>query len=442
MQMHPDNLNGYGKEEILSLLKLGYIGIDIDSDYATTLGVNDKPFTEWGSQLQIYDETHNSWDKQISSFLNLKKNDIVLVRHGEKFIALVKIIGNYQFQEIENIWFRHMYPIEILSTYHDFSEEYKIPKAQGTFEISKTGQTFKIVNEIYSKTIKGKNMQEKINLLKNRKQIILQGPPGTGKTRLAKQMAIHMINKNDPIKTNNEIKASLNKISKDQIKLIQFHPSYSYEDFVRGIVAKTVLTSTNGYIEYIIENKVLAQMAKEAKEDLEKNGESANKYILIIDEINRANLSSVLGELIYALEYRDEAVESMYEHPTDGRKIILPSNLYIIGTMNTADRSIGHIDYAIRRRFAFDDVLPDKSEADKNSKFKDVELLFKDINGKRAKTLSPEFEPDRVMLGHSYFIGDKDELEKKLKYQVIPLLREYVSDGVLTDEAISIIDTL
>jgi len=457
MQMHPDNLNGYSKEEILSLLKLGYIGIDIDSDYAATLGVNDKPFTEWGVQLQIYDKTHSSWDKQISSFLKLRNNDIVLVRHGEKFIALVKIVDNYQFQEMKNIWFRHMYPIEILSTYHDFSEEYKIPKAQGTFEISKTGQTFKILNEIYKKTIKGKNMQEKINLLINRNQIILQGPPGTGKTRIAKQMAIRMINNNDPIKTNDEIKASLDKISKDQVKLIQFHPSYSYEDFVRGIVAD----SSSGKIKYKTENKVLVDMANKAYATLKNNGyyktdnkeekktilEKSDKYILIIDEINRANLSSVLGELIYALEYRNEAVESMYEHPTDGRKIILPSNLYIIGTMNTADRSVGHIDYAIRRRFAFESILPAKGEIESKEGqdlFDKVKALFRDSkSNKKADTLSLEFYPDDVMLGHSYFIvKDKDELEEKLKYQIKPLLEEYVKDGVLTDEAKSEIDKL
>src|SRR5690606_14650101 len=88
-------------------------------------------------------------------------------------------------------------------------------------------------------------------------------------------------------------------------------------------------------------------------------------YVLIIDEINRANLSSVLGELIYALEYRGEEVQSMYA--VDGsNKLILPPNLYIIGTMNTADRSVGHIDYAIKRRFAFVDVLPQILENDEN----------------------------------------------------------------------------
>ena len=167
------------------------------------------------------------------------------------------------------------------------------------------------------------------------------------------------------------------------------------------------------------------------------------KYILIIDEINRANLSSVLGELIYALEYRDEAVESMYAlkekdesgNLIENRKIILPSNLYIIGTMNTADRSVGHIDYAIRRRFSFIDVLPNKNIVSENSKFDDVESIF-------DKYTSIDFEKKKVMLGHSYFIGDDEELNRKMNYQVIPLLEEYISDGVLNENALEEINKL
>jgi len=282
------------------------------------------------------------------------------------------------------------------------------------------------INIIKNDNSKEKAMlAEKTNLLECQKQIILQGPPGTGKTRLAKQIANFMIN--------GEVDPKIDGI-KDQVKLIQFHPSYSYEDFVRGIVAKS-----NGVkIEYKTENKILAEMAKQANEDLEKNGENANQYILIIDEINRANLSSVLGELIYALEYRDEAVESMYTLDDGTRDITLPSNLYIIGTMNTADRSVGHIDYAIRRRFAFEDVLPDISkinlEEGKNL-FNKVEGIFQEI--------SPDFNKEDVMLGHSYFIAENlEELEKKLEYQIEPLLKEYIKDGVLNENAKEKIDGL
>jgi len=357
----------------------------------------------------------------------------------------------------------------------------------------------------------------------------------------------------------------------DQIKLLQFHPSYTYEDFVRGIVAK----SNGKEIEYKNVNKTLGLFAKDAlanfnastsaspeamaeawvdekfelfKKDIEAklpeeelvlsgditifqvsdshfkyaekwktpgylnyeefkklvkailNGEldlankqvdkekfihahyrytyynallklffdeysfeketpklDAKNYVLVIDEINRANLSSVLGELIYALEYRGEEVESMYE--VDGsQKLILPPNLYIIGTMNTADRSVGHIDYAIKRRFAFVDVLPKVLENSdemifNKELFEKVSRLFitnleeykanPSEKLKRAKTLSPEFRPEDIWLGHSYFIQKKENNENgneilvpqnfsmRLEYEIKPILQEYVKDGVL-----------
>ena len=99
------------------------------------------------------------------------------------------------------------------------------------------------------------------------------------------------------------------------------------------------------------DNDIIYTQTQQEKEPLKP-------YVLIIDEINRANLPAVLGELIYALEYRGEKVESMYETEEDGNVLIIPPNLYIIGTMNTSDRSVGHIDYAIRRRFAFIELLP------------------------------------------------------------------------------------
>lgn len=278
---------------------------------------------------------------------------------------------------------------------------------------------------------------QSVDLLKLQKQIILQGPPGTGKTRLAKQIANYLVNET----TNTEIDDSF----KDRVKLIQFHPSYSYEDFVRGIVAK----SNGTQIEYKVEDKLLASIAKTAYEEYKTAGENAKPFVLIIDEINRANLSSVLGELIYALEYRGEPVESMY-CAEEGNTIILPPNLYIIGTMNTADRSIGHIDYAIRRRFTFIDILPDPklseiTDADVYNKvlslfIKSPETYDTNKNIERSEHLSPEFNPNSVMIGHSYFIDDEDK--SKLKYQVIPLLKEYINDGILLESAREIIESL
>lgn len=262
------------------------------------------------------------------------------------------------------------------------------------------------------------------------------------------------------------ISDSNGKITKRKPTIIQFHPSYTYEDFVRGIVAK----STNKGIVYTVENKILAELAKEAYEN------QYSDYVLIIDEINRTNLSSVLGELIYALEYRfffddseDQQSESKVDSPYSlidentgetSREIFLPENLYIIGTMNTADRSVGHIDYAIRRRFAFVDVLPEKLEDTKDIFFNtpgfvEVAKLFIKVgedevinfeNAEDSDFLANDFSSKDVALGHSYFIADRKKISEekkdnffkmKMKYEVIPILNEYLRDGVFNESATS-----
>lgn len=239
-------------------------------------------------------------------------------------------------------------------------------------------------------------------------------------------------------------------MTRGKYKVIQFHPAYSYEDFVRGVEAKT---SKDGDIHYKVENKILAQFAKQAYENPNSN------YVLVIDEINRANLPSVLGELIYTLEYRGEPVESMYElldkdsedmkSQNVGRNITLPRNLYIIGTMNTADRSVGHIDYAIRRRFAFYDVLPSKEVI----MFEKARTLFERVSElfDSSSYLSSDFDANDVQIGHSYFIPSDEkmtedefdvELKQKLKYEIKPILYEYIKDGILLDSAREVVEIL
>ena len=156
-------------------------------------------------------------------------------------------------------------------------------------------------------------------------------------------------------------------------------------------------------------------------------------YVLVIDEINRANLSAVLGELIYALEYRGEAVQSMYAIEGENN-LILPPNLYIIGTMNTADRSVGHIDYAIRRRFAFVNVLPKDLTSELGDQFESV--LFAKVTDLFNTNLSPEFKKEDVQLGHSYFITKNTPIDIRWEYEIKPILLEYIKDGILIGQDI------
>ena len=290
----------------------------------------------------------------------------------------------------------------------------------------------KIINEYNSK-----KMITKISkLLETNKNLILTGAPGTGKTFTAKDIAEQMIYGS----VSDDKKQQAEHLKKSpQFKLVLFHPAYTYEDFVRGVVMEI----SGGTPTYKTVNKTLGEFAQDAL--IKKK-----TYILIIDEINRANLPAVLGELLYALEYRDEKVETMYKLDDGDNSLVLPENLYIIGTMNTADRSVGQIDYAIRRRFAFVECLPKvltdlpDGKTFETDLFKEVSKLFiKNIDsyetdGKLEKSdlLSAEFRPEDVWIGHSYFIiDDKKTKEYRLKYEIKPILKEYLKDGILTASA-------
>ncbi len=169
------------------------------------------------------------------------------------------------------------------------------------------------------------------SLLEDKKQIIFQGPPGTGKTYVARALAQCLAG------------------SEGQVTLVQFHPSYAYEDFVRGFRP----TLVNGQAGFELRDGPLLQAAEQARTDPDA------EHYLVIDEINRGNLAKVFGELYFLLEYRDEKIRLQYQKEGE-EDFSLPKNLYIIGTMNTADRSIALVDLALRRRFYFVEFHPDK----------------------------------------------------------------------------------
>lgn len=277
----------------------------------------------------------------------------------------------------------------------------------------------------------------------NVKQMILQGPPGTSKTFRAKQIVATKLNgSTEEITDKEDIRKILEKKeeNKNRWKMVQFHPSYGYEDFVRGITVKT----ENNQICYQTINKAFGEICKKAEEDKQKD-----PYFLIIDEINRADVATVFGELIYALEYRGERISLPYSLDAgkgeEADSLCVPDNLYIIATMNTADKSVGNIDYAIRRRFVFFDCPPDKDilesfyENDKNDKTiengdlkKKSVALFCGVNKFIGQSLKKnEYRVSDFQIGHTYFMARSEgELENKFQYQVLPILREYYIDSL------------
>jgi 5-methylcytosine-specific restriction enzyme B len=209
-----------------------------------------------------------------------------------------------------------------------------------------------------------------------------------------------------------------------QVRTVQFHQSYSYEDFVEGIRPD----ANAAHLSY----KVMAGIFKRLCDDARVNPDK--QYVLIIDEINRGNLSRIFGELLMLLEYRDMEVELPYQ--VDGQRFSIPKNVHIIGTMNTTDRSLAQIDYALRRRFYFYRLMPVEGDsapvlsrwlesqsisADERSKILD---LFIALNAKVTSQLGEHFQ-----VGHSYFMNDRikttEGRQQIWNRAVMPLLEEY-----------------
>ena len=239
-------------------------------------------------------------------------------------------------------------------------------------------------------------------LLFDKRQVIFQGPPGTGKTYVAQKLAHCLAGE-----------------SKGRVTLVQFHPSYAYEDFVRGF--RPMITES-GQAAFELRDGPLLRAAKNAKND------EKSKHFLIIDEINRGNLAKVFGELYFLLEYRDKKIRMQYQQ--DGEDdFSLPKNLYIIGTMNTADRSIALVDLALRRRFYFIEFHPDTDPVKcvlrkwltKNAP--DLEWVAAVVE--EANRQLEEYK--HAAIGPSYFMKEglqKEDVPRIWKHSVLPYVEE------------------
>jgi hypothetical protein len=241
-----------------------------------------------------------------------------------------------------------------------------------------------------------------------KRQMILMGPPGTGKTFVAQQIAPLLVD--DP----------------SHIRLVQFHPSYGYEDFIEGL---RPVPGEHGGFEFTRVPGALVELAEAITGNDTTEGDGATR-VLIIDEINRANISRVFGELMFLLEYRDQSMKLML----DDRLFQLPDNLIIIGTMNTADRSIRTLDVAMRRRFRFfelparSDVVARHYAKPGNSNQLGAELItgFEKLNAK----LSEDVDRHHT-IGHSYVLHksmNAQVLRDVWDQEIFPLIEDYFFD--------------
>lgn len=244
-------------------------------------------------------------------------------------------------------------------------------------------------------------LREVRELLDERRYVILQGAPGVGKTYTAKRLAHEVY-------------------GDDNVIFQQFHASTTYSDFVCGIRPKVDATE----LTYELCEGALCQAIRKAQDNPGK------KILLIIDEINRANLATVLGPVFYLFE--PSAPESAYTvNIGDLRLTRMPENLHVLGTMNTADRSLAVVDFALRRRFAWYTILPQMLEKVPGKKFHKKDFTeMADIFFQFADDSELSLQP-----GPSYFLtnirDDKKELDHKMRYELMPLLKEYFAEGMI-----------
>ena len=375
--------------------------------------------------------------RSINCFVNtIKPGDLVIMPFKKTdTVAIGKVSGDYSYDPDEDEHFPNSRPVEWIEKTIQLPHQINLPRytvsrvkqkdaldfVHGVVEQSnkpyQQEDDYTIENLTTDCFLDRSKLEKILDRLQTKKNLILQGPPGTGKTWLAKRLAFTLIGRKDNSK----------------VKALQFHPNLSYEDFVRGW-----RPAGDGKLELV--DGPFLQIAETARK------EPTEKYVIVIEEINRGNPAQILGELLTLLEAdkrnADEALELCYSKET-GERFFIPENLYVIGTMNIADRSLALVDLALRRRFAFVDLEPvfgepwenwvhDKFNIDRKTLSK-IETQINILNDKISNDpdLGPQFR-----IGHSYVtpangtvIEDAyDWFRQVVNTEVGPLLDEYWFD--------------
>ena len=422
-----ENLSIWNEFYNSGIMAMGWGSIGSLKDFKSQDTMKVKMKTLFDDKLSYKNTSHALWQ-----FVNeMKVNDIVFVKIGKhRLVGRGIVTSDYEFDserpnEYKNI--RQMnwthkgewpypgqatkYMLTDISSYGDYVKElvalFDSESGESIEEVEKSYPTYTredFLSEVY---IPEAEYDKLVGVLSLKKNIILQGAPGVGKTFIAKRLAFSMMGVKDV----------------ERVMMVQFHQSYSYEDFIMGF------RPSSGGFE--LKRGAFYNFCKKAEIDGE------NDYFFIIDEINRGNLSKIFGELFMLIENdkRGLSLQLLYSD----EMFSVPKNIYIIGMMNTADRSLAMLDYALRRRFAFFEIKPGFTtdgfrEYRMNLGNERLDKLITCVEDLNNVIANDESLGEGFCIGHSYFCNlmtetiDDQVLSGIIEYELIPLLKEYWFD--------------
>jgi 5-methylcytosine-specific restriction protein B len=369
----------------------------------------------------------------IMFYRRMKPNDVVVAMEGRQVLGIGRVTGEYEHKD--GLPFPHCISVQwtdckgelsnpnegLMTTVNQYKDIDNLIAIEKTLSSSDT-----VIPEDSHRQLKSlTGVMGKIEgILNRKKQVILYGPPGTGKTYWAEkaclELASRKVFKKAFADTNESEKSYVlgDGNSRGLVRFCCFHPSYGYEDFIEGIKPSVI----NRQTVFSLKNGIFKELCSDAKENPRHN------YYLIIDEINRGDISRIFGELITLIENEKRGKKMIL--PLSGESFSIPENVYLVGTMNTADRSIALLDVALRRRFGFIELMPDYSLL-LNVTIEDlpVGLWLSELNKRIVEHAGRDAR--NLQIGHSFFmekgepIKDFDKLRRVIEEDVIPLIEEY-----------------